>query len=727
MSFEAKDIIPVEYQALFNVISPIEKSGILKIIKEDFAEIKSKYEKLFLALKEYLIKYRTDDISQLVFIMYGQVTSDILRDEAILDMLEYYPQSPELQYFKVQQDVDKGQFEDGDINEIIGKIRLQPDQRNMIFNRLVAADKLASIIMDMQSFALENMYFASKQEYEKLGEMYEQAEDVWQRAVRWAEAKEIIFLIELACRLIIQRTQILMTAKNLKEAIKFFEDEYNQDVLSQCQSNIMKANILHVDGMLYYSAGQPNRAVKSMEKALKTLKKVHGRNSWKSTFYHNYAYMMNLVDPTKCIEIYEQCMDLLEETEDYQSMADTLSNMIGLHNQANNKAEARKCLMKLVEILNMSDELLTPFRAYAVASNALTLDDYELADEYLKKLEEKVEQVPTLFNKAILASSKLVYFTEAVVNSEEAYKWGLDALYYFNKQQDYLNALAAIFNLTSLDFQYYKITNKENYLSKAKKRLNELLTLIGALDLPQWVASKNTVLAGFELLNKNLEEAQKLVNDIPDTEDPKAQASKKMITQLVELAVKRAELEKEGKEPDEIQLDVSSEPIINEIASNKDAHMVFTMHMVEKTLQELVAIPQQVDPVKADIKLILLINTAGLTVYTKILDTQKMNQQLISNFISAIDSFGSQLFGTKEPYFSFKRGNNIILFQNVSKDLNLAMIVSQENYDSIMKLNTLSKEIGIYLDEKKFDLNKTLDEKDDFYKFLQNEVDQMIK
>jgi len=727
MSFEAKDIIPVEYQALFNVISPIEKSGILKIIKEDFTEIKSKYEKLFLALKEYLIKYRTDDISQLVFIMYGQVTSDILRDEAILDMLEYYPQSPELQYFKVQQDVDKGQFEDGDINEIIGKIRLKQDQRNMIFNRLVAADKLASIIMDMQSFTLENMYFASKQEYEKLEEMYEQAEDVWQRAVRWAEAKEIIFLIELACRLIIQRTQILMTAKNLKEAIKFFEDEYNQDVLSQCQSNIMKANILHVDGMLYYSAGQPNRAVKSMEKALKTLKKVHGRNSWKSTFYHNYAYMMNLVDPAKCIEIYDQCLDLLEETKDYQSMADTLSNMIGLHNQANNKAEARKCLMKLVEILNMSDELLTPFRAYAVASNALTLDDYELADEYLKKLEEKVEQVPTLFNKAILASSKLVYFTEAVVNSEEAYKWGLDALYYFNKQQDYLNALAAIFNLTSLDFQFYKITNKENYLSKAKKRLNELLTLIGALDLPQWVAGKNTVLAGFELLNKNLEEAQKLVNDIPDTEDPKAQASKKMITQLVELAVKRAELEKEGKEPDEIQLDVSSEPIINEIASNKDAHMVFTMHMVEKTLQELVAIPQQVDPVKADIKLILLINTAGLTVYTKILDTQKMNQQLISNFISAIDSFGSQLFGTKEPYFSFKRGNNIILFQNVSKDLNLAMIVSQENYDSIMKLNTLSKEIGIYLDEKKFDLNKTLDEKDDFYKFLQNEVDQIIK
>ena len=154
--------------------------------------------------------------------------------------------------------------------------------------------------------------------------------------------------------------------------------------------------------------------------------------------------------------------------------------------------------------------------------------------------------------------------------------------------------------------------------------------------------------------------------------------------------------------------------------------MVFTMHMVEKTMQELVSLPQQVDPVKADIKLILLINTAGLTIYTKILDAQKMNQQLISNFISAIDSFGSQLFGTKEPYFSFKRGSNIILFQNVNKDLNLAMIVSQENYDAIMKLNTLGKEIGIYLEDKEIDINKTIEEKSEFYEWLQTEVDQII-
>ncbi|MHA1125387.1 MAG: hypothetical protein ACTSO7_13575 [Candidatus Heimdallarchaeota archaeon] len=724
MSFEAKDIIPVEYQALFNVISPIEKSGILKIIKQDFVEVKNKYDKLFFALKEYLIKYKNEDISQLVFIMFGQVCSDILKDEAVIDMLEYYPDSPELQYFKVQQDTDKGIF-DG-IDEILKKIRLAPDQRNLIFNRLVAADKLASVIMDIQSFLLENMYLATQQKYDNLDEIYEVAEDVWQRAVRWAEAKEIIFLIELASRLIMQRTQLLMTAQNLEQALKYYEDEYNQDVLSQCQSNIMKANILHLDAMLYYQAGQPKRSVESMEKAMKILKKVNGRNSWKSTFYHNYAYMMNLVDPDQCINIYEQCMELLEKTEDFQSMADTLSNMIGLQTQANKKTEARKYLMKLVDILKMSEELLTPFRAYAVASNAMQLDNYELAEEYLTKLEEKVKEVPTLFNQGILAGAKMVYNTEAVVNSEEAYKWGEDSLYYFNKQQDYLNALGSLFNLLSLDFQFYKITTKESYLAKARKRLNELLTLVGVLDLPQWVASKNTTLAGFELLTKNFDEAKKLVDEIPDTEDPKAIANKKMITQLVELAIKRDELEKEGKEPDEIQLDISSEPIINEIASNKDAHMVFTMHMVEKTLQELVSLPQQVDPVKADIKLILLINTAGLTVYTKILDTQKMNQQLISNFISAIDSFGSQLFGTKEPYFSFKRGNNIILFQNINSDLNLAMIVSQENYDAIMKLNTLGKEIGMYLEDKKIDINKTIEEGTDFYKWLQNEVDQII-
>ena len=53
MSFEATDIIPIEYQSIFNIISPLEKSGILKIIKKDFVDIKDNYEKFLLGLQEY--------------------------------------------------------------------------------------------------------------------------------------------------------------------------------------------------------------------------------------------------------------------------------------------------------------------------------------------------------------------------------------------------------------------------------------------------------------------------------------------------------------------------------------------------------------------------------------------------------------------------------------------------------------------------------------------------
>ncbi|MCK5299018.1 MAG: hypothetical protein KAJ76_08935, partial [Candidatus Heimdallarchaeota archaeon] len=277
------------------------------------------------------------------------------------------------------------------------------------------------------------------------------------------------------------------------------------------------------------------------------------------------------------------------------------------------------------------------------------------------------------------------------------------------------------YNLVNTDLQFYKISEKERYLSSAKKRLNELLTLVGALDLPEWVATKNVTLAGFEILSQNLDAAERFINEIPDSEDSQIQANKKMISQLLEFSRrKKSEEEKDEKEI------LFTEPLLNEIATNKDAAKVMVMHVLESTMEELVQLPQQIDPIKADIKLILLINNAGLTIYTKIFDSQKMNQQLISNFISAIDSFGKQLFGTTEPYFSISRGNNIILYQNITDDLNLAFIVSQENYDAIMKLNTLSKEISEFMIDKSLILNKELEESSPLYNWLEEKVAELL-
>ncbi len=718
MSFDPTDIIPIEYRTLFGIISPIEKSGILKIVRDDYADLADKYEALFLGLKNYLKKFQGEDISSLVFIMYGQISMDLTKEDDIVEMARIYPLSPEMQFYNIQLQVDKGIFDN--IESVIKKSRLTDENRNMIFNRLVAADKLAMIILDLQSFLLEIMFHGMKQEYDKIEELSQKAEEIWRRAISWVEAKEIIFVQELAARMILQKTQILMSAQNLDAAIAYYETKDIQDVLALCKSNVMKANILHVSAMLYYSAGQPTKGLKFLEKAEKILSKIHGRTSWKSTFYHNLAYMYTLVDPDRCVEAYEKCLSLVDGTGDYQSIASTLSNLIGLHTQANRKGEARKYLKRLVEILDTSEELITPFRAYAVSSNAMSLDDYELAAKYLKILEEKVSQAPTLMNKAILASSKFVYYLDAEINSELAYKYGEESLYYFNKQKDYLNALASVYNLVNTDLQFYKITEKERYLTAAKKRLNELLTLVGALDLPQWIATKNITLAGFDILSHNFDAAKKLINEIPDSGDEKISNNKKMISQLVEFS-KRTETEEK-----EEQKVLYSEPLLNLIATNKDAAKVMVMHLLETTLEELVQLPQQVDPIKADIKLILLINDAGLTIYTKIFDVQKMNQQLISNFISAIDSFGKQLFGTHEPYFSISRGNNIILYQHVTDDLNLALIVSQENFDAVMKLNMLSKEIAEFMIDKSLILNKELEESSPLFKWLEKKVAELI-
>jgi len=722
LSFDATDIIPLEYQSLFKILSPIEKSGILKILREEYQELKDKYEALFLALKDYLVKNQSEDISPLVFIMFGQIALDLTKNDKIEQMLELYPNSPELKFYHIQLQVDKGIFEG--LEDVVKTSRLKSDRRNMIFNRLVAADKLAQIILDFQSYRLEIMFFAMKNEYEKAVELLEEIETLWKRILSWIKGKEIVFVIEMVIRAILQKTQILMTTQGLTAAIKFYEDEERQTLLKQAKSNVTKANVLHVAAMLYYSAGQPKKGLRHLEKAVKILRKIHGRNSWKSTFYHNLAYMYTLLDTDKCIAAYEKCIELLEGTGDLQSLASVLSNLIGIHTQANRKGEARKRLKQLVEILNQSEELITPFRAYAVATNAMSLDDYKMAQTFLKKLEEKVEQTPTLMNRAIKASAYFAYYLDVEINSEKAYKFGEESLFYITKQKDYLNALSIVFNLVSTDLQFYKITEKERYLNNAKRRLKELLTLIGALNQPKFKADKNIVQAGFEILGQNFEQAKSFLSIIPDTDDQDIKAKKKMLTQLLTFSQRdNASTEKET----ETTALYPDEPLLHEIATNKDAAKIMVMHVVEKTLEELVKVPQEVNPIQADIKLILLINDAGLTIYTKIFDIQKMNQQLISNFISAIDSFGKQLFGTTEPYFSITRGNNIILYRNINEDLNLALIVSQENFDAIMKLNSLALDIASYIKETSASLAHELTTDDPFYQWLETKVEELMK
>ena len=86
MSFDPTDLIPIEYRSLFAIISPIEKSGILKIIREKYAEMEDKYEALFLGLKDYLTKFQGEDISSLAFIMFGQISLDLTKEKDISNM-----------------------------------------------------------------------------------------------------------------------------------------------------------------------------------------------------------------------------------------------------------------------------------------------------------------------------------------------------------------------------------------------------------------------------------------------------------------------------------------------------------------------------------------------------------------------------------------------------------------------------------------------------------------
>ena len=725
MSFDATDIVPIEYQDLFAIISPVEKSGILKVIKNN-TQSENIYERFYFGLKEYLTKYKNEDISPLVFIMFAQIAQDTERKEKILELMDMFPNSTELKFYKIDFESDKGNFED--IDSVIKLSRLSDSERTQIFNRLVSADKLAKIILEIQSFDSEFRYYVQKQDFDKVKEVYTIAEEIWKQSLDWIKNKPIAFLIEQIITLILSYANILLSMVNVDAAVEYFEQEEIQAVIDQAQSTFNKCSILYVSANIYYSASQPQKAIKQMEKAISILPQVFGRKQWKSNFYHNYAVMLTIIDLKKSIEAFETSLELLNDTEDYQSIIHTLSNLVSLKMEIQAVDEAREMLREIVALIDENEELATPFRVYSVAVNAISLEEPLLAKKYLDLLKVKVDENPTPKNMGHLTGANLYYYMDLEINYEEVVKWGTDYLYYVTKENNYLNIVTALFNLTIAEYQFYKMSGRNRYLNASKKRLNELLSFIGKLDQDDYLAIKNAVLACYELLLDNHQIAGDYIAAIPEVVTEEVLKITDMLKQLYSFILEIIASEKITSE-DATKTPINKYPgqtLFNEIASNKDAALVNVSHLIERCLNILIALPTEFKPKKADINLILLINNAGIAIFTRVFDEKLMDKYLISNFISAINSFGNELFGSRVPYFSIKRGNNIILFQNVNSDLNLAMIASQENYDSISKLNILAKEIKDYLYTNKTDISNIITVDSELYDWLDTNIDEMM-
>ncbi len=723
MSFDATDIVPIEYKDLFAVISPVEKSGILRIIKNN-KELENIYERFYFGLLDYLTTYQNEDISSLVFIMFAQVAQDTERKGKIIELIELFPKSHELQFSKIQSETDKGNFED--IGSVLALTRLSDEERNQTFNRLISADKLAKIILDLQSFDFELRYYIQKQDYDKVKEIYSNAEKIWKQSLNWIKDKPIIFLIEQIILLILSYANTLSSIINVDAAVSFFEEDDVQKVLKQAQSTFSKCTIAYVSANIYYSASQPQKAVQQLEKAISLLSSVFGRKQWKSNFYHNYAVMLTIIDTDRSIEAFEKSLEFLDESEDHQSIATTLSNLISLKMEIKAVNEAREMLLKLVNLIEKNEELATPFRVYSVAVNAISLEDPLLAKKYLEILRKKTEENPTPKNMGNFAGANLYYYTDLEINYEKATKWGSEYLYYVNKENNYLNIVTALFNITLTEFQFYKMAKRNRYLNASKKRLKELLSFIGKLEREDYLAIKNALLASYEILLDNYQIAREYLDAIPETTNKEATKITAMLRELFSfiLTISTEKKENDGAQPKKEKF--PRQTLFNEIATNKDTALAHLINIIDQGLNAIIALPTEFQPGKADIKLILLLNNAGIAVYTKMFDERMMDKHLISNFIAAINSFGNELFGTHVPYFSITRGNNIILFQNVNPDLNLAMIANQENYDSISKLNSFAKEIKDYLYTNETKIMNLLQANDTFYKWLERSIEEMM-
>lgn len=719
IDFDNVETIPQYYRSLLNVLSPLEKSAIMKLVNKQQNPDLSPNEFFLAGLKDYLLKYQGEDISPLIFIIIGSLISTLEKEQLLDEVLALYPDSPELRLFKIEQQFCRGIFED--LSAILPRVRLKPDQRELFFKRIPSAEKLAAIILELHSYYLELRYHLAQDVFTTSSDCYRAAESIWQRVLEWTERQPIAYLYELIAQIIIQYIQIQFSTVEMSNIVTFYEREDIQDIFAQATQTITKAEINQTGAMAYYSAGNPQKAVNLMEKALSFLPQVPGRNEWKSGFYHNYARIMYLLDTERAIELMEESIAFLEGTTNLQSLTSTLSNYMGILIDCGYHSKGKAALQQLVRILDVHEGLINTFQAYAIATNALTLENLPLANKYLKILRERIEEDPTVNNKSYYTNAMLQYYVEGEINYPEFSHWAEENLFYITQLKDYQNVLFTLETIAKTEFDFYKMTKKKLYLARARKRINEMFSLLEALESPEYLARKAVISAALEILSENYPKAEKLLPSISiDSSEITLDCQ-----MLQELLLFSQQLKEERGGSEKISEAQEESVFIQKIASSNGMIFSLLTQIVEENLGRLTSTIDHIpEPVKAEIQMILL-TYHGMGVYTKVFDKQSIDKQLISGFISAIDNFANELFGKKEPYFSFARGEDIILFQKVTEHLNLAMIVRQESFDALMKLHRLTRELEVFLEENPIELGTSLTDSSPVIQFLKEKVDEI--
>ncbi|MFX0115414.1 MAG: tetratricopeptide repeat protein, partial [Candidatus Hodarchaeota archaeon] len=416
----------------------------------------------------------------------------------------------------------------------------------------------------------------------------------------------------------------------LEQALPYFQQSltFSKQLGNKNTMAISLGNI----GLLHMVKGDLNQALEYCQESLTYFKEIGVKASIAAVLNNMGVLYMWKGDLDLALESYEQSLAIVEELGNQDRIAGTLGNIGEIHYQKSNLAQAlahfEQALSRKIESgnnLEMAGILLQ------MVSVTVAMGSQWQAEQYLQQLQQiSVQEVNKVISQQHRAANALVLKMSPQarkrVKAEELLKEIIE-----EEVVDHELTVLALLNLCDLLLGELRMSSDPEMLAELENLVNRLLEIANE-SASHWLFAEAYVLkSNLALLNLDTRSARRFLTEAQVIAEEKG---------LQRLAMKisndhDALLRQESQWESENVRDSSLKERL------KLTHLEGLVdNLVHKRAVD-VPEPSTEEPVMT-----LIVTKGGLTIFSKtFVPEAQINEQLIGGFLTAISSFGSEVFG----------------------------------------------------------------------------------
>ncbi len=469
-----------------------------------------------------------------------------------------------------------------------------------------------------------------------------------------------------------------------------------------------EADVENIKGIVYWLLGDVLKSQVAFQKAM-GLRGILGNKRNFATSLNNLGNVFTYKGELQfALEHQMQALEIRKELPNKSELASSYGNIGEIYHYMGNYEDALSYYKQAQEIFESIENKLFRAKLYYQLISLLTeYNDLNEIEDYLTKLKNldtpagENPYIHTLFN---LSEGIILKNSDRLMKK---FKAGENFLQIANGAViDSELTVQAIFNLNDILLLEMRLSQNEEILSEVQSWSNKVIQLAEE-------QKSSVLIVQSYLLDSKLKLLDFKFNDAKET-----------LVKAQEIANKKGIMKFEYLISRELDQLLSQEEKWEELRV-KGASLIERIDLtgLEQTLNNLIRKREQYTEIEAEEPvLFLILLEGGLSAFSsKYKSDITLDEQLIAGFMSAVNTFGQQVFSTTGSVERIKHGEFTIISKKMGSNLTFCYAFKGPSYLSIKKLDKIVTELG------SSDIFKRMIQKIDGNELLEGEEEQQLQ